>query len=210
MPSTELTEVTQSQRAALAGVMDVLIDADALRERVQQLGARITEDFAEHVAEGIVAVGVLRGAFPFFADLVRHIDLPLDCEFVRLSSYGDAKQTSGEVRMAPGLDIDIAGKHVLVIEDIVDSGLSMQHLVAHAHNKGAKSVSVCTLLHKGAGTRVEVPLRYVGFPIPDAFVVGYGLDYEGKLRNLPCIGVVRTGCEAQLRRLLTGDARATH
>jgi hypoxanthine phosphoribosyltransferase len=200
----------QGQQAALSDLLEPLMDAAALAERVAALGRQITQDYATAAREGLLVVGVLKGAFPFFADLVRHIDLPLDCEFLRLSSYGDAQETSGEVKTSLDVTAEVAGQHVLLVEDIVDSGLSMQHLQRAMAARGAKSVSVCTLLHKPSGQRVEVPLRYVGFRIPPAFVVGYGLDYRGKLRNLPYVGVVRDGAEPALEQLLQGSPRATH
>ena len=182
-----------------------LIDETALQARIAQLGADITEAFGHHANEGLVALGVLRGSFPFYADLVRRIDLPMACEFVQLSSYGHGQQTSGEVRVGLDLTCDVSGRHVLVVEDIVDSGLSMRHLIDALLQRGSKSVSVCTLLHKSNGTRVHVPLHYVGFSIPDAFVVGYGLDYCAKLRNLPYVGVVDPAAEAALAKVLCGS-----
>lgn len=141
---------------------------------------------------------MLRGSFPFFADLVRAIDLPLSCEFIGLSSYGDAQKSSGRVRNTSELEQDIAGRDVLIVEDIVESGLSMQHLIAQLSERQPRSIAVCTLLHKPAGTRVSVELAYVGFTIEDVFVVGYGLDYKNRLRNLPYVGVVRAGQQPAL------------
>jgi hypoxanthine phosphoribosyltransferase len=171
-----------------ASKIETLYDQAALDTRNRELGAQITADYK---GKGdLVLVGVLRGSFPFIADLCRYIDLPVEVDFLGLSSYGDRTETSGIVRMTQDLSEPIKGKHVLVVEDIVDTGLTMKYLLANLHTREPASVRVATLLHKPDGMRVHVDLDYVGFTIPDRFVVGYGLDFSRKLRNLPFIGVV--------------------
>jgi hypoxanthine phosphoribosyltransferase len=184
-----------------------LHDADALATRIAELGRQITQDYA---GRDLTVVAVLKGSFPFFADLVRHIDLPLTCEFIGISSYGDNKSTSGVVKITFDLTHSIEGKDVLIVEDIIDSGLSMQYLLRNFAQRLPRSVAVCTLLHKPSGARVEVPIAYKGFTIGNAFVVGYGLDYHGRLRNLPYVGVVVPGQEGALEATLSqvGDSTA--
>jgi hypoxanthine phosphoribosyltransferase len=168
--------------------IEVLYDTQTLDARNRALGAQITEDYRGR--GDLVLVGVLRGSFPFIADLCRHIDLPLEVDFLGLSSYGDRTETSGIVRMTQDLSEPVKGTHVLVVEDIVDTGLTMKYLLANLQTREPASVRIATLLHKPEGMKVPVDLDYVGFTIPNRFVVGYGLDFAGKLRNLPFIGVV--------------------
>lgn len=168
--------------------IDVLFDAATLQKRVGELGAQITRDL---VGTAPVCVGILKGSVPFFADLVRQIDLPLSCEFMGISSYGDDTESSGVVQITHDLTKTIEGKDVILIEDIVDTGLSMKYLLANFATRRPRSVRVCTLLEKPENARVAVPLDYVGFRIPNEFVIGYGLDFAGRYRNLPYIGVYR-------------------
>lgn len=168
--------------------IDVLFDAAKIQARVAQLGAEITRDFSGCAP---VCVGILKGSVPFFADLVRTIDLPVSCEFMGISSYGDDTESSGVVQITHDLSKSIEGQDVILIEDIVDTGLSMSYLLANFATRRPRSVRVCTLLEKPDNARVKVPLDYVGFRIPNDFVIGYGLDYAGRYRNLPYIGVYR-------------------
>ena len=168
--------------------MDILFDADEIRERVEAIGREITADYS--ASESLVLVGVLKGSFVFLADLCRAIDLPVEIDFLGLSSYGDQEVSSGVVRVTQDLSRSVERKHVLVVEDIVDTGLTMKYLIENLTTRKPASVRVATLLHKPARTQVKVPIDYLGFEIPDRFVVGYGLDYASKLRNLPFIGVV--------------------
>ena len=144
-----------------------------------------------HLAAGrdLVLLGVLKGSLPFMADLMRQVDLPCAIDFLGLSSYGDKTESSGVVRITSDLSRPVEGKDVLVIEDIVDTGLTMGFLLENLKTRKPASVKICTLLHKPARTKVQVPLDYVGFTIEDKFVVGYGLDFDGKFRNLPFVGV---------------------
>ncbi|MCB9547859.1 MAG: hypoxanthine phosphoribosyltransferase [Myxococcales bacterium] len=168
--------------------IEVMLSAEEIAARIAALGRQITKDY-EGLSGGLVIVGVLRGCFMFLADLARAIDLPLEVDFLGVSSYGEAQESSGVVRMTQDLSRPVAGKHVLVVEDIVDTGLTLKYLLENLATRHPASVKVAALLHKPARTRVENPIDYLGFEIPDRFVIGYGLDYESKLRNLPFIGV---------------------
>jgi hypoxanthine phosphoribosyltransferase len=170
--------------------VEVLYSAETIAERVQELGRQITEAYR---GRPLCVVGVLKGSFPFYADLVRKVDLPLTCEFIGISSYGDDTETSGVVQITTDLTHSIAGQDVLLVEDIIDTGLSMRYLLDNFATRKPASLKVCSLLEKPDNARVKVPIEYVGFRIPNAFVVGYGLDLAGKFRNLPYIGVYSGG-----------------
>lgn len=167
---------------------ETLIPEEALQARIRELGAQITRDYQ---GKELVLVGVLKGAVLFMADLCRAIDLPLTMDFLGLSSYGDLTESSGVVQITQDLSRPVVGKDVLVVEDIVDTGLTLSFLLENFHSRQARSVRICTLLHKPANTKKHIGLDYVGFTIENKFVVGYGLDYEQKYRNLPYIGWVR-------------------
>jgi hypoxanthine phosphoribosyltransferase len=167
--------------------VEVLLTAEQLRARVEQIGRDITRDYA---GRPLVLVGVLKGALVFLADLMRAIDLPVGLDFVGLSSYVGAR-TSGSIALTSDLTRPIEGKDVILIEDIVDTGLTMQWLIERLQERRPASVAVCALLVKPARARVQVPVRYCGFEIADEFVVGYGLDHDGRMRNLPYVGVVK-------------------
>jgi hypoxanthine phosphoribosyltransferase len=162
----------------------VLVDADEVQQRVAQLGKEITSDFAD---EPPLLVGVLKGAFMFMADLSRSIDLPVEFDFMAVSSYGSATRTSGVVRIVKDLDIDLTGRRVLIVEDIVDSGLTLSYLRKNLMARGPASLDVCALLVKEGLQRNDPDLRYTGFRIPPVFVVGYGLDAAERYRNLPYV-----------------------
>jgi hypoxanthine phosphoribosyltransferase len=164
------------------------LSADRIAARVAQLGAEITA--RGKTAEPLVIVCVLKGSVLFFADLARHIGVPTNLVFLGVSSYQGATETSGAVRLTHDLTLDIAGRDVIVVEDIVDTGLTMSYLLGILQARNPKSLNVCTLLHKPARKRVDVPLDQVGFTIDDVFVVGYGLDYDERYRNLPYIGIM--------------------
>jgi hypoxanthine phosphoribosyltransferase len=167
--------------------IEVLIDEATLKRRIAELGAEITRDYAgtPHL------VCVLKGAVVFLAELIRHIDLPLTLDFIAVSSYGTATKTSGEVRIIKDLDESLAGRDVLLVEDILDTGLTLNYLRNNFLSRGVKSLRIVTLLNKPARRIVEVPISYKGFDIPDAFVVGFGLDYAQRYRNLPFIAVLK-------------------
>ena len=167
----------------------VLYSAEDIARRVADLGARITEDYGrEGLAPHLVCV--LKGGCLFLSDLMRAVDLPVTVDFIAVSSYGDETATSGEVRVTKDLDQGLDGRDVLFVEDIVDTGLTLSFLVDSFRRRGARSVRVAALLDKRSRRRVDLPIDYVGFDVPDEFVVGYGLDHAERYRNLPYIGVV--------------------
>lgn len=166
----------------------VLISSDDLKTRIRELGQQLTKDYNN---KDLVCICILKGAFMFAADLIKHIDLPLSMEFMSVSSYGDETTSSGTVKILLDLKKDIANKHVVIIEDIVDTGLTMKYLINLLTQRNPSSIKVCTLLEKKNHANV-VPLDYIGFTIPrEAFVIGYGLDYAEKYRNLDHIGIIR-------------------
>ena len=167
--------------------VDVLLSEERLRERVRELGREITRDFA---GKPVTLVAVLKGSFVFLADLVRAIDLPVRVEFISISSYAGTRST-GVVQITSDLTRSVEGQDVVVVEDIVDTGLTMQYLLENLGTRHPASVRVCALLEKPARAQVKIPIDYKGFEIPDEFVVGYGLDFDGKLRNLPYLGILR-------------------
>jgi hypoxanthine phosphoribosyltransferase len=166
----------------------VLISAEEIQATVRSLGDRITEDYA---GRDLLLVGVLKGAFVMMGDLSRHIRLPLEFDFMAVSSYGAATKTSGVVRILKDLDHEIEGRNVLLVEDIVDSGLTLAYLLKNLRTRRPASLEVCALLHKTAMQKVDVALKYVGFEIPPEFVVGYGLDYAERFRNLPYVATLK-------------------
>jgi hypoxanthine phosphoribosyltransferase len=168
--------------------VDVLIGEADLAARVARLGADITRDYA---GKDLVVIGVLKGSFVFLADLVRAIDLPLAVDFIGISSY-QGTRTSGVVQITSDLTRPIEGKDVLLVEDIVDTGLTMKYLLENLATRRPASVKIAALLEKPSRAQVKIPIDYRGFVIGDEFVVGYGLDWDGKLRNLPFVGVPRT------------------
>jgi hypoxanthine phosphoribosyltransferase len=171
--------------------MHVLIEAAAIQVRVRELGAEITRDYTPLAQLHLVCV--LKGAFLFLADLVRAIDLPVTLDFMALSSYAQGTTSSGEVRLMKDLDAALEGRHVLIVEDIVDTGLTLHYLQEILAARGPRSVRTACLLNKPSRRQIEVPVEYVGFTIDDHFVVGYGLDYEQAFRNLAHIAVLEGG-----------------
>ncbi|MCA2977579.1 MAG: hypoxanthine phosphoribosyltransferase [Myxococcaceae bacterium] len=169
--------------------VDVLIDPATLQARVRELGAQITREYQGHE---LTVVGIMKGSIFFLTDLARAIDLPVTLELMGVSSYHGGTETTGEVRISFDLTKPIHGKHLLVVEDIIDTGLTMKFLLENLAARHPASVKVCTLLEKPARAKTQVPIDYKGFVIEDKFVVGYGLDYGEKYRNLPFIGVMRT------------------
>ncbi|MBQ8536326.1 MAG: hypoxanthine phosphoribosyltransferase [Clostridia bacterium] len=165
----------------------ILVTREQIQAAVKTLGEKITQDYA---GKEPMLVGILKGCMLFFSDLVREIDLPLTTEFMAISSYGSATKSSGEVRILKDLDKAITGRDVLIVEDIVDSGLTLSYLKKTLEGRGAASIKIATLLDKPARRKVDLKTDYYCFTIPDEFVVGYGLDYDEKYRNLPDIGVL--------------------
>lgn len=170
-------------------VIDPMISAKSIAARVEALAGEITRAFAG--TEKLIVVGLLRGSFVFIADLVREIDLPLEVDFLEASSYGDGLQSSREVRILKDLRGEIAGRDVLVVEDIVDTGFTLSHVTNLLRSREPRRLEVCALLDKPSRREVEITATWTGFQIPDEFVVGYGIDYGQRNRNLPYIGKVR-------------------
>jgi hypoxanthine phosphoribosyltransferase len=193
-------ELTEKDRATTSPVAEpfadgydgdidkVLVTNEQLQAKLRELGDQITKDYE---GRDVLLVAVLKGAFMVMADLARHIHLPVDFDFMAVASYGAATQTSGVVRILKDLDRDIEGRHVLLVEDIVDSGLTLNYLLKNLRGRRPATLEVCALLQKKGIQRVALDLRYVGFEIPPDFVVGYGLDYAEKFRNLPYIATLK-------------------
>ena len=169
--------------------MDIkpLITAEQIETKLTELGKQISDDYA---GQELLLVGVLRGAFMVMADLARHIDLACEFDFMAVSSYGASTQTSGVVRILKDLDEEIEGRHVLIVEDIIDSGLTLNYLIKSLNVRKPASLEIAALLVKEGIQRVPIDVKYIAFPIGPDFVVGYGLDYAGKYRNLPYVGVM--------------------
>jgi hypoxanthine phosphoribosyltransferase len=169
-------------------VTELVVGVAALQARVAELGAQIACDYAGRAP---VLVGILKGATLFVADLARAINLPVEFDFMAVSSYGSATTSSGIVRITKDLDSSIDGRDVILVEDIVDSGMTLRYLREYLERRNPASLAVCTLLDKQVARKADVAVEYVGFQIPDAFVVGYGLDYAERYRNLPYVGILR-------------------
>jgi hypoxanthine phosphoribosyltransferase len=166
---------------------EILVQPDALKERVRALGRQVTADYR---GRDLMLVGVLKGAIFFLADVMRSIDLPCELDFMAVASYGSATDSSGVVRILKDLDTPIQGRDVLIVEDIVDSGLTLQYLMRNLGARGPSSLEVCALLTKPDRRKVDVPIRYVGFEIPNRFAIGYGLDHAERFRNLPYVAAL--------------------
>ena len=170
-----------------AAVVEVLIEEEALQRRIGELGEEISADYA---GRDLLLVGVLKGAVFFMADLMRSLTIPCEVDFMAISSYGASTDSSGVVRILKDLDINIDGRRVLVVEDIIDSGLTLSYLIRTLEARSPESLDVCALLTKPGRREIDVPVRYTGFEIPDEFVIGYGLDYAERYRNLPYVAVL--------------------
>ena len=169
-------------------VGEILLTEEMLQDRIAELAKRITEDYRDR---DLLLVGVLKGAFILMSDLARQIALPLEFDFMAVSSYGSATRTSGVVRILKDLDFEISGRHVLLVEDIIDSGLTLLYLLKYLQTRKPASLEVCALMRKAGIQKVAIDVRYEGFEIPPDFVVGYGLDFEQRYRNLPYVAVMR-------------------
>ncbi len=166
---------------------EVLFSADEIRSRIGILGEQITKDY-DSVGEDTVMIAVLKGSILFYADLVRQVQLPITMDFIGISSYGDKQESSGVVRLTQDLSTPIKDKHVIVVEDIIDTGLTAHYLLENLQTRSPASLKLCSLLHKPDGSKKAVDIDYLGFTIPDKFVVGYGLDISQRYRNLDYIG----------------------
>ena len=167
---------------------DILVKPEELRKRVSELAAEISRDYA---GRDLVLIGVLKGAVFFVSDLMRQLEVPCEVDFMAVASYGSATKSSGVVRILKDLDAVIEGRDVLIIEDIVDSGLTLQYLLRNLGARNPRSLEVCALLTKPERRKVHLPTRYVGFEIPDRFVIGYGLDHAERYRNLPFVAALK-------------------
>jgi hypoxanthine phosphoribosyltransferase len=166
---------------------EIIVQADELQHRIKQLAAEISRDYD---GKDLLLIGVLKGAVFFLSDLMRELDIPCEVDFMAVSSYGSSTDSSGVVRILKDLDAPLEGRHVLIVEDIVDSGLTLQYLMRTLQARNPASLEVCALLTKPERRKVETPARYIGFEIPDKFAIGYGLDYAERYRNLPYVAAL--------------------
>jgi len=169
-------------------VLRVLLSEDEIREKVRELGGKITADYKK---SNLMLVTVLKGAVVFLADLMRQIDVPAEIDFMVVSSYGSGVKSSGVVKIVKDLDVPLAGKDILIVEDILDSGLTLSYIKELLESRGPRSIRIATLLDKPSRRKVDLQADYIGFSVPDEFVIGYGLDYDEKYRNLPYIGILK-------------------
>lgn len=172
-----------------ADVEAILISEGELRARIAEMAARVNERHAD-AEEDLILVGVLKGAVFFMTDFARELNRPTQMEFMAVSSYGNSASSSGVVRILKDLDADLMNRHVLIVEDIIDSGLTLSWLKSNLESRGPASIEICTLLRKPEAVKVDIDVKYVGMDIPNKFVVGYGLDFAEKYRNLDCIGIL--------------------
>lgn len=169
-------------------IKEVLISEEDIQVRVKELGIALSKEYEDQFP---LIIGVLKGAMPFMSDLVKRMDIHIEMDFMDVSSYGSSTVSSGEVKIIKDLDTSVEGRHIIIVEDIIDSGLTLSYLVELLRYRKAKSIKIVTLLDKPTGRKVELNADLVGFDVPDAFVVGYGLDYAERYRNLPYIGVLK-------------------
>jgi hypoxanthine phosphoribosyltransferase len=186
--------MNQVKNELSAAVSEILIDEETLHGRIAELGAQVSDDYR---GEDLLLIGVLKGAIFFMADLMRSIEIPCEVDFMAISSYGAGIDSSGVVRILKDLDVSIEGRNVLVVEDIIDSGLTLSYLLRNLEAREPASLEVCALLTKPERRENDVVCRYVGFEIPNRFVIGYGLDFAERYRNLPFVGVLRDELAAQ-------------
>ena len=172
----------------MPSVKEVLVSSEDIKEKVREIGERITEDYQ---GEDLLLVGILRGAVVFLSDLMRHLELSCEIDFMEVSSYGAETTTSGVVRILKDLEEDITGRHVLIVEDIIDTGLTLSYLRRSLLARKPASLEICALLSKPSRRQIDLDVKYVGFEVPDEFVVGYGIDFAGAYRNLPDICILK-------------------
>jgi len=178
----------KGDKEVLNDVEEILISREKLMDRVKELGKQISKDY-----EGLdlMFIGVLKGSVPFLADLIREISIKCTIDFMAVSSYGSGTQSSGIVRILKDLDSNIEGRNVLIVEDIIDTGYTLKYLIENLKSRKPASIGICCLLDKPDRRKVELDIKYIGFKIPDAFIIGYGLDYAERYRNLPFIGILK-------------------
>jgi hypoxanthine phosphoribosyltransferase len=185
----EKTAIVSDKTWYAADIQRVIVTEDEIKQKVAELAKQVAADYADK--QGVLLVGVLKGAVMFMADFSRALGLPVELEFMAVSSYGQGATSSGTVRILKDLDRNVAGRHVILVEDIIDSGLTLSWLLKYLSSRNPASVEVVTLLRKPDAMKVDVPVRYIGFDIPDEFVVGYGLDYAERYRELPYVAVLK-------------------
>ena len=169
-------------------ILEVLLTEEQINQKTRELGALLTEEYKDQYP---LAIGILKGAMPFMSDLMKRVDTYIEMDYMDVSSYGNATVSSGEVKIVKDLNTSVEGRDILIIEDIIDSGMTLSYLVDLFKYRKAKSIKLVTLLDKPSGRKVDLKADFVGFEVPDAFVVGYGLDYAEKYRNLPYVGVLK-------------------
>ena len=169
-------------------IQEILFDEEILNQKIKEIASKISADYK---GRELVVVGILKGSVLFAAELIKNISIPCEIDFMAVSSYGNSTETSGVVRILKDLDYSIEGKDILLVEDIVDSGVTLSYLLKYLKARKANTIEIVSLLNKSARRRVEVDVKYIGFEVPDAFIVGYGIDYAEKYRNLPFIGVLK-------------------
>jgi hypoxanthine phosphoribosyltransferase len=169
-------------------IKEILISNDQIKKKVQELGKKISEDYR---GKDLMLVGILKGSVPFMADLLREITIPCTMDFMAVSSYGNSTKSSGVVRILKDLDFEIHNKHILIVEDIIDSGITLSYLLDYLKGRKPNSIEIACLLNKEERRKVNVNSKYIGFQVPDYFLVGFGLDYAEKYRNLPYVGVLK-------------------
>ncbi|MBI6872967.1 hypoxanthine phosphoribosyltransferase [Clostridium aciditolerans] len=169
-------------------IREVLLTEEQLRTKIREIGQQVSKDYD---GKDLMLVGILKGSVPFMADLLKEITIPCTMDFMAVSSYGNSSKTSGIVRILKDLDFEIEGKHVLIVEDIIDSGTTLAYLIEYLKGRKPASLEIACLLSKPERRAVEINARYMGFVVPDYFLVGYGLDYAEKYRNLPYIGILK-------------------
>lgn len=172
----------------ISDIQEVLFSEETIKEKVKELAAQINKDYE---GKNLLVVGVLKGSVLFAADLIKNITIPCEIDFMAVSSYGNSTETSGVVRILKDLDHGVEGKNIIIVEDIVDSGVTLNYLVNYLRARKAESIEIASLLTKPSRRKVELSLKYVGFETPDEFLVGYGLDYAEKYRNLPFVGILK-------------------
>jgi hypoxanthine phosphoribosyltransferase len=169
-------------------IKEVLFSEQQLKEKIKEIGKKISEDYE---GKELMLVGILKGSVPFMADLLKEVTIPCTMDFMAVSSYGNSTKTSGVVRILKDLDFEIEGKHVLIVEDIIDSGVTLSYLIEYLKGRGAESIEIACLLSKPERRKVTIKVKYTGYIVPDYFLVGYGLDYAEKYRNLPYVGILK-------------------
>lgn len=183
----------QDRNGVHTDIQEILFSEDEIKQRIAEIGVEITKDYEERVAKGekVIMISVLRGAAIFMADLARQVKIPIEMDYMAISSYGKGTKSSGVVRILKDLSSEVKDAHIIIAEDILDSGLTLKYLMKSLASRGPVSIEVATLLRKKTLEQAKIPCRYIGFECPDQFIVGYGLDYNERYRNMPYIGILK-------------------